>query len=173
MWRCRACSTISRISSFEKKNRLRAAGVAQVSDGPHIGEPRILLDFDSPAGVVGQVEMQHVEFVDGHSINGLFQLFFREKVPGDVDHQAPPRKPWTITDLDAWDRPFRRRGKGWGPENTRVEETVRSFFPISSIRQPGHTRGEETSAAASGPHGTAPAGAEAEISARSGVTLSW
>src|SRR6056297_3677330 len=44
------------------------------------------LDFNAPSLIIGEVQVQRVEFVVRQRINVFFDLFYREKMSGDVQH---------------------------------------------------------------------------------------
>ena len=50
----------------------------------HFGQTGVLLDFDAPALVVGEVPVQRVELVHGHDVENAFHLVGREEVAGYV-----------------------------------------------------------------------------------------
>lgn len=56
---------------------------------PFGGEPRIFVDPDAPTTVIGQMEMEYVEFVAGHFVQHLQHLTFRKEMPRYIHVHAP------------------------------------------------------------------------------------
>ena len=54
-----------------------------------LGEPRVALDLDPPALVVGEVQVQDVELVRGQQVDEAQHVVLGHEVPGDVEHAAP------------------------------------------------------------------------------------
>ncbi len=70
---------------------LRAAGA-------YLGESGVFLDFDTPAGGVGQVPVQAIELVMRHCVEQAFERFDSGEMPTLVEHVAPPTEAWGIAD---------------------------------------------------------------------------
>ena len=51
---------------------------------------------EAPALVIREVEVELVEFVEGHYINEFFNILHRHKVTGSVHHHAAPSKPGLV-----------------------------------------------------------------------------
>jgi hypothetical protein len=82
------------------------------SPGAHFGEPRVFLDLDPPALIVGQVPMEGVELVARHLVEQGFDEGHGLDVPGAVEHQAAPGEAGAIFDAykrQALGRPAVRR----------------------------------------------------------------
>ena len=58
--------------------------------GADLRQPRILLDFDTPAGTVRQVKMQTVQFVKRHRGDEFFDFAHRKEVPRNIQVKAAP-----------------------------------------------------------------------------------
>ena len=67
-----------------------AAGVV-AGPGAHLRQPRVFPDFQAPARVVDEVELQLVQFVHGHQVDVLFHEVLVIEVAGHVEHHAAPR----------------------------------------------------------------------------------
>ena len=82
-------------------------GQAGVVDGVALGPP-LVGDGNAPALVVGEVEVQLVELVVRHGLNGVQHLGHGDEGPGGVQHEAPVGVPGesfrdragTVQDLD-------------------------------------------------------------------------
>jgi len=72
-----------------------------VAPSADLGQPRVLLDFDPPALVVGQVHLQAVEFVLGHHVDKPQHVVLGQEVPRRVDQQPAPREPRPVGDAKA------------------------------------------------------------------------
>jgi hypothetical protein len=75
-------------------------------------------DCDAPALVVGQVEMQAVELVEGHEVDEPLHLARPVEVPRDVEHQATPSEAGPVVDHAQRDTPRPRAptvglDRGW------------------------------------------------------------
>ena len=77
-----------------------------LSESANGGQFRISLDFDSPALIVGQVPMECVQLVNGHCVDELLHILFREKVSGRVEHRTTIGKTRMILNLDTRHFPF-------------------------------------------------------------------
>src|SRR5690606_39114069 len=79
---------------------------ADLGQAARLGEPRPRADLDAPSLSVGEVQMQHVDLVQGDRVDVLLHLVDREEVPGHVEHRAAPAEAWPIDDV--------ARGNGYG-----------------------------------------------------------
>ena len=123
---------------------------------PFGGEPRIFVDPDAPTTVIGQMEMEYVEFVAGHFVQHLQHLTFRKEMPRYIHVHAPVGKPGPVADPYArntlvghqlFQRPFpiENAGLGGGRESHR-RAIDRKFVSLPSQRiHPGivHNYGRE------------------------------
>jgi hypothetical protein len=75
-----------------------------VPPGADLGEPRVRVDLDPPALVVGEVQVQHVQPVQGDHVDHLEDEVLRHEVPRDVEHHPAPAEPRRVRD------PHRRHG---------------------------------------------------------------
>ena len=82
---------------------LPAVDLRLVALAADLGEQRILLDLNAPALIVGQMPMQHVELVQTHEVEDLFDLLFAEEVARLVDLEPSPLKARTVLDARARD----------------------------------------------------------------------
>ena len=71
----------------------------RLAPGPVFGQLRIAADLDPPTLIVGQVQMQSVELVEGHAVDERLYLVDRKEVTGHVEHHAAPAKARFIDDL--------------------------------------------------------------------------
>ena len=72
--------------------------IAALALGTDGGELRILLDFGTPALVVGQVPVEDVHLVDGHQVDHLLYLLDGEEMAAHVEHKAAVCKAWLVLD---------------------------------------------------------------------------
>ena len=77
--------------------RIVAVGFAP---GPAFGQQRVAADLDPPPLIVGQVQMEPVELVEGHAVDERLHLVDRKEVTGHVEHHAPPAEARLVDDLD-------------------------------------------------------------------------
>ena len=68
------------------------------------GELGVAGDFDAPAGIVGEVQLEHVHFVARHLVDELQHHGFSEEVAADVDQQAAPGEARRVGDVGGGDR---------------------------------------------------------------------
>jgi hypothetical protein len=88
--------------------RVEAAGVAaDRAAAAVLGQPRPTVDRQSPALVVGEVQMQHVELVRGEMVDHPADVVDAEEVTGDVEHRATPCEARAVGDRDVRRRPTR------------------------------------------------------------------
>ena len=59
---------------------------------PHLGEFGPFLDFNPPSLVIGEVEMKHVDVVQGKHVDVLFDEIHAEEVAAHVEVHAPVRE---------------------------------------------------------------------------------
>ena len=69
------------------------------------GQARILLDGQPPALIVGEMEMERVEFVECHGVDELLDKIQREHVTRDIEEQAAPAESRRVADADAGYQP--------------------------------------------------------------------
>src|SRR5207244_4905743 len=93
-----------------------------------LGEPRILLDLDAPALVLGEVPVEHVELVQGEQVQVLENELLRHEVPAHVEVATAPSEERTVFDLDAGDR-LGRVGDGRAAEDRGGQELQQSLDP--------------------------------------------
>ncbi len=72
------------------KAKTARPGYAPVSEIPvhprtEFRQLRVLLDFNPPVPVVGQVDLKAVELVGRHNINEPHYILFRNEMPGQID----------------------------------------------------------------------------------------
>ncbi len=60
------------------------------SDGADLGEARVLLNFDSPALIIGEVEVERVDFEESKRIDEFEDFRFGGEVTGDIEHDSAP-----------------------------------------------------------------------------------
>jgi len=65
------------------------------------GQERIRIDRHAPALVVGQVQVQHVQLVERHPIDGLLQILDRLERAAAVEHHPAPREARLVADRHA------------------------------------------------------------------------
>ena len=96
--------------------------------GLHLGKvhPRadlrelgVFSDFDSPAAVVGQMDLEAIELVDGHGVQEVLDILHGDEMPRRVDQQPSPAEPRRIGDADAGDRPLSLFGFLWAEDGRR------------------------------------------------------
>ena len=68
----------------------------------HLGEQRILVNLDAPAVVVGEVEMELVELVQGHHIQVFLHLVNIEEMAAHIQMAASPLETRVVGDFDSW-----------------------------------------------------------------------
>ncbi len=71
-----------------------------------LGQLRVAGDFEPPAGIVGQVQLQHVQLVARHLVDELEHLGLAEEVAADVDQQPTPGETRSVGDGGRGDRAF-------------------------------------------------------------------
>ncbi len=71
----------------------------------NLGEQRVLLDFQTPTLVIGQVQLQSVQFVEREKIDELLDELGRVKPARHVQQNSPIGKPRLILDLQCRDGP--------------------------------------------------------------------
>src|SRR5699024_5586650 len=73
--------------------------------GPLPGEFGVAADLDPPSLVIAQVEVEHIEFVQGQEIDEAQDLAFGLEVSGDVEHGTTPAKTWGVGDGEGGQHP--------------------------------------------------------------------
>ena len=76
---------------------------------PDLGQPRIFVDLDPPALIVGQMPVKRVELVRGHPVDEPLDELGRLEVPRAVKHQPAPAEARRVLDPDRRDRLPRAR----------------------------------------------------------------
>ena len=76
----------------------RCLGISVASGRPDSRKFGIFLDLDPPAGGVGKMPVELVEFVVGHQVQSLQYEFLAEEMPGLVKHVTSPFKAGRILD---------------------------------------------------------------------------
>ena len=61
-------------------------------------QPRILLDFDAPAGRIRQMQVQAVDLVIGKDVHLFLHEFLVEEMTGNVQHHSPVRETRLVLD---------------------------------------------------------------------------
>src|SRR3954464_12182772 len=69
------------------------------SVGANCREFRQLLDFDSPAFIIGEMKMKSVELVEGHQFEKFLDRLFGLKIPSHVQVQSTVAKPRGVGDV--------------------------------------------------------------------------
>src|SRR6516164_3456229 len=75
------------------------------------GEARVLFDFDAPALVVGQMELQAVVFVTRHELDELFQVIRWKKMPRGIQQESAPLEARIVLYLARSKLPFGFTGR--------------------------------------------------------------
>ena len=70
-----------------------------------LGEPRILLDLDAPALVIGEMPVEAVHLMEREEVDVLLHELLRHEVPGDIEVRAAPREARAIRDPDGRNAP--------------------------------------------------------------------
>src|SRR5699024_12872687 len=73
--------------------------------GPLPGEFGVTADLDPPSLVIAQVEVEHIEFVQGEEVDEAQDLAFGLEVSGDVEHGTTPAKTWGVGDGEGGQHP--------------------------------------------------------------------
>ena len=68
--------------------------------GAHLGQPRVFLDFDAPALVVGDVPVEGVHIMESHQVDILLHEAQGEVVARAVEHHAAIAEPGRVADAD-------------------------------------------------------------------------
>jgi hypothetical protein len=87
---------------------------------------RELAAFDSPALVVGQVEVEDVQFVSRHRIEESAHCSRVEKVARDIEEDTPPLKTREIADRDIPDDEGR-------PGRKKLQESLKAVEQAGSV----------------------------------------
>lgn len=107
--------------------------------GAHFGEPGVALDLDAPALVVGEVEVEDVQFVGGQQIEHAQHAVLGHEMPRHVEHQTTPAEARAVLDLGEPDLrgggafPRARRADGRAAERLGAEELA------EGLRSPEHS----------------------------------
>src|SRR5712671_3038449 len=72
-----------------------AANLRKRSDSSQLGTR---VDLNSPALIVGQMKVKHIELVERHQIDVLLDFLDREKVARRIDHRAAPSEARAVND---------------------------------------------------------------------------
>ena len=79
--------------------------VVEFSPSALFGKERVLLDFESPTLVVGQVPVEFVELIECHEVKEFHDFFLGVEVTGNVEHQATPTETRCVLNLNGRDAP--------------------------------------------------------------------
>ena len=83
--------------------RLAPGYIAAIhSPGSYLGEQGIFVNLDTPAVVVGEVEMELVELVQGHHVQVFLHFVDAEEMAAHIQVAATPFKTWVVGDFDSW-----------------------------------------------------------------------
>ena len=100
-----------------------------LAPGADLGQPRIALDLDAPALIVGQVPVQGVELVQREQVDELLDELLGHEMPGNVEHHAAPGEARRVLDLDARDRPIHALHNRL-PEDGRGQELAQRLHAV-------------------------------------------
>lgn len=75
------------------------------ADGADLSEARIFLDFDSPALIISQMEVECVDLEKGESVDEFENFGFGCEMSGDIKHDSPPFESGLIGDGEARNLP--------------------------------------------------------------------
>ena len=70
--------------------------------GSYLSEQGVFVNLDAPAVVVGEVEVELVELVQGHDIQMFFHLVDIEEMAAYIQMAASPLETRVVGDFDAW-----------------------------------------------------------------------
>ena len=102
----------------------------------NLGQPRILLDLEPPALVLGKVPVEDVELVEGQEVDVLLHELLRHEVARDIEMAASPSEPRTIFDGDGRDLPANTGDRRF-PQDFRWQELPQR---LHGVEQPGLPR---------------------------------
>jgi hypothetical protein len=86
--------------------REKASGsAADLCERSYCGQLRTRVDLNSPALIVGEMEVQDVELVERHDIDVLLDLPHGQEMACDVEHSAAPAKARLVHDSQRWHGP--------------------------------------------------------------------
>ena len=108
-----------------------------VTPGTDFRQPRVLLDLDAPALIVGEMHLQAVELVQSHDVDELQQVLFGQKVPSRIDQQPTPGETRTVGDPDTRHRPTHMRRRLLCKHRRRQQLPQR----LNAVEQPGRLGG--------------------------------
>jgi hypothetical protein len=112
---------------------------SEVHPGADPGEIRILPDLDPPALVVGEMDLQAIELMQGHDVDELLNIPYGDEMAGGIDQQAPPRETRVIRDADAGHRPSHAVDRFLAEYGRRQQLPER----LDPVEQPGRRRGPQ------------------------------
>src|SRR5437667_842674 len=104
-----------------------------LAPGADLGEPRVLLDLDAPALVLGEVPVEDVDLVQRKEIEMLEHELLRHEVATDIQVTSAPAESRTILDLDARDGP-RDAALRCAPEDRRREQLPQCRAAVPEAR---------------------------------------
>src|SRR5512143_4164895 len=84
---------------------LRPADERAVAPRADFRQPRILLDLDAPALIIGEMPVKGVQLMEREEIDVLLYELLRHEMARDVQVCAAPLESRTILDLDGGNRP--------------------------------------------------------------------
>ena len=91
-------AVVAAVGTRQSAGRIEAGIAAGDAAAAHFGQARVLLDFDAPALVVGQVPVEEVELVQRHRVEHALDLVHAVEVPGRIEHVAAPAKARRVLD---------------------------------------------------------------------------
>ena len=93
--------------------RVKTTQTAAVGTGPgsHLGQTGIFLDFQTPSGIINQMELEFVEFIHGHHVDELLDKLLIVEITGHIEHHATPRAFRMVHNLHAGHGPCHLSGQ--------------------------------------------------------------
>lgn len=79
---------------------------AEVPLGANLGKLRVLLEFDSPSLILGEVDVNGVDLEAGEAVDALEDSVEFDEVTAWVKHGTTPLETWEVGDADAWSGPL-------------------------------------------------------------------
>ncbi len=105
--------------------------------GPDLGEPRPLLDWEPPALVVGEVEVEHVHLVQREDVDQAQDECLRHEMPRYVEMGAPPSKTRPVLDIGPRHLHDRRQlARGRRAQACGREKLKQGAGPVEDARWP-------------------------------------
>ena len=97
---------------------------------PDLRKARILLDFDAPALVVRQVQVERVDLVQGQRVEQLFDLVLGEEMAAHIEHQPAPFEPRLVLDLDARNLPIHALAPACAANTSGGKQLQQRLHPV-------------------------------------------